>query len=77
MSQVVTHESWLGRLGGSIKGVVAGLLLFAISFPTLFLNEGRAVNAAKALQEGATSVVEASSKTINHEHEGKFVHVKQ
>ena len=75
MSQVVTHESWPGRLGGSIKGVVAGLLLFAISFPTLFLNEGRAVNTAKALQEGATFVVEASSQTINPEHEGKFVHV--
>jgi hypothetical protein len=75
MSQVVTHESWFGRLGGSIKGVVVGLILFAISFPVLFLNEGRAVNTAKALQEGAISVVEASSLTIDPANEGKFVHV--
>jgi hypothetical protein len=75
MSQVVTHESWFSRLGGSIKGVVVGLILFAISFPILFLNEGRAVNTAKALQEGATSVIEASSQTIDPANEGKFVHV--
>lgn len=75
MSQVVTHESWFGRLGGSIKGVLGGLVLFALAFPVLFTNEGRAVKTAKALEEGAMNVVELASSTIDPDNEGKFIHV--
>ncbi len=75
MSQVVTHESWLERIGGSIKGILFGIVLFVAAFPVLFLNEGRAVKTAKALQEGKTAVVEASTEAIDSEHEGQFVHV--
>ncbi|MCA9146697.1 MAG: TMEM43 family protein [Planctomycetales bacterium] len=74
MSQVITQESWFDRLGGSIKGVVAGLVLFAVSFPLLFVNEGRAVKTAKALEEGANLVVEAASDSIDPANEGRFVH---
>ena len=31
----VTNESWLGRIGGAIKGIVIGLVFF-IGFWTLF-----------------------------------------
>ena len=37
----VTNDSWFGRLGNAIKGVVFGLLLFVVAFPLLFWNEGR------------------------------------
>ena len=39
----ITSESWLSRIGGAIKGVVIGLVLFIAAFPFLFWNEGRAV----------------------------------
>ncbi|MBC8355687.1 MAG: TMEM43 family protein [Planctomycetes bacterium] len=75
MSQVVTHESWFTRLGGSIKGVLCGFVLFAVSFPILFMNEGRAVKTAKALEEGESAVVEASIEAVDSANEGKFVHL--
>jgi hypothetical protein len=38
-----SRESWFGRIGGAIKGVLVGLTLFLVAFPILFWNEGRAV----------------------------------
>lgn len=71
----VTHESWLSRIGQSIKGVVVGLLLVAISFPLLFWNEGRAVTTARSLAEGAKSVIDVPADRVDPSHEGKLVHV--
>ncbi len=70
----VTEESWFSRLGGAIKGIFIGGLLFLVSFPLLFWNEGRAVRTAKGLKEGAGAVVQVDT-TPSKDHEGDFVHV--
>ncbi len=71
----VTHESWFSRLGGAIKGVLAGLVIFAVSFPLLFWNEGRAVTTYKTLEEGGGAVVSVSADSVDSDNEGKLIHV--
>lgn len=70
----VTQQGWLSRLGGAIKGVLFGLALFLAAFPVLFLNEGRAVSTARALEEGAGQVVSVDIDMVDLEHDGKLVH---
>lgn len=70
----VTQQSWFGRLGESIKGIVAGLLMLVVSFPLLIWNEGRAVTTAKSLEEGAAAVVSISPDSIDPAHESKLIH---
>ena len=71
-----TTESWGSRLGGSIKGVAIGGLLFIAGIPLLFWNEGRAVKTAKALEEGASVCVPLpNADTIDATMDGKLVHV--
>ena len=50
---VTTNESWGSRLVNSIKSVIFGFVLFVVAFPLLFWNEGRAVQTARSLEEGA------------------------
>ena len=71
---VTTHESWGSRLGNSLKGILAGLVIFVLAFPVLFWNEGRTVHRAKALAEGE-SVCEESPATPDVSLDGKLVHV--
>jgi len=71
----VTSESWFSRLGGAIKGVLIGLILVVVSFPVLFINEGRAVKTAKSLEEGAAAVVSVSVDAVEGANESKLVHV--
>lgn len=71
----VTEESWLSRLGGAIKGVLVGLVLFALAFPLLFWNEGRAVKTYRALKEGAGACVSADAAAVNPANDGKLIHV--
>lgn len=71
----VTRVGWGSRLLDAIKGVLFGLLLFAVSFPLLFWNEGRAVRRARDLEEGREAVVEASAAAVNPAQEGHLVHV--
>ena len=73
--RVVENPSWTQRLGSSFKGVLAGLALFIAGFPILFYNEGRAVDTAKRLKEGAGAVVDVSAEKVDAENEGKLVHV--
>lgn len=71
-----TTESWGSRLGGSIKGVAIGGVLFIAGIPLLFWNEGRAVKTAKALEEGASVCVQLpNADTIDATMDGKLVHV--
>ena len=56
-----TTESWTSRLGGAVKGVVAGLALFILGFPVLFWNEGNSVKTAKALDEGEGACIPVES----------------
>jgi hypothetical protein len=71
----ITSESWFGRIGGAIKGIVIGLILFIAAFPILFWNEGRAVKRYKTLNEGAGSVISLPEASVLPEYEGELVHV--
>lgn len=72
---VTTSKSWFSRLAESIKSVLVGLVLFVVSFPILFWNEGRAVKTARSLEEGAGAVVSVSPDLVAPANEGKLVHV--
>ncbi|MCB1157061.1 MAG: TMEM43 family protein [Leptospiraceae bacterium] len=70
-----TTESWGERLMGSIKSVGTGALLFIVSFPVLWMNEGCAVKIARGLSEGAGNVVAVDSSKFESANEGKLVHM--
>jgi len=72
--QEVTHQSWFSRIGGALKGVIFGLIVFVISFPLLFWNEGRAVERYKTLVEGAGAVVSIDVDTVDAANDGALVH---
>jgi hypothetical protein len=71
----VSHQSWFGRLGGAFKGILVGLVLFAVAFPLLFWNEGRAVKRFKTLKEGGGIVVSVPADRVDAANAGKLVHV--
>ncbi len=71
----LTSESWFGRLGGAIKGVLIGIVLFVISFPILWWNEGRAVKTAKGLTEAGGSVVSVTADKLDAANDKKLVHM--
>ena len=71
----VSSQSWFSRIGGSIKGVLFGLVLFVIAFPVLFWNEGRAVETFKTLNEGSGVVINAPADVLDSANEGKLIHV--
>ncbi len=70
-----TSESWFGRLGNSIKGILFGLLLFVLAFPLLFWNEGRAIKTYRALKEGEGKVISIDAQTVSPENNGQLVHL--
>jgi len=72
---VTSSQSWFSRIIESIKSVLVGLALFVVAFPVLFWNEGRAVQTAKSLDEGAGAVVSVPADSVDPGHEGKLVHV--
>jgi hypothetical protein len=72
---VVTRQGYFSRLGGAIKGILVGFLMFVIGFPMLFLNEGRAVQTQKSLDEGAGAVVGARIAPRDAALEGHLVHL--
>ena len=71
-----TTQSWGSRLGDSIKGIIVGIILFIVSFPLLFWNEGNSVKVAKALEEGRGITVEVQDiSKIDPANDGKLVHM--
>ena len=70
-----TTQGWFSRIGGSIKGILFGILLCIIGVPLLFWNEGRAVKRHKTLKEGAGAVVAVSAEKVDSANEGKLVHL--
>ncbi|MCO8122125.1 TMEM43 family protein [Stieleria sp. TO1_6] len=74
MGTYVSEQSWFGRIGGAIKGILFGGLLILVSVPLLFWNEGRAVRTAKGLKEGAKVVIDIQPDQIDPANEGKLVH---
>jgi hypothetical protein len=70
-----TSTSWGSNLIGSIKSVFFGFILFVISFPLLFWNEGRAVRTSKGLTEGQGAVVSVPADAVDASKEGKLIHM--
>jgi hypothetical protein len=71
----VTSEGYGQRLGGSLIGMLIGLVLLPAAIGVLYWNEGRAVVAALALSRGAASVVEVNAATVDTQADGKLVHL--
>ncbi|MBR0642039.1 TMEM43 family protein [Plastoroseomonas hellenica] len=70
-----THQSWLSRLGSAFTGILFGIILIPLACWLLFWNEGRAVHTARALSEGAASVVSVGADRPDPANEGRLVHV--
>lgn len=70
-----THQSWFGRFGQSVTGAFVGVLMLIGSLVLLYWNEGRAVDAATALNAGAKVVVSVSAKSLDPANDGRLVHV--
>jgi hypothetical protein len=71
----VTTTGWLQRIGQSIVGALIGILLVLGSIVLLWWNEGRAVEAIRALDRGAKQVVEAQAGAVDPAKEGKLLHL--
>ena len=72
---VTTNASWGSRLVNSIKSVFFGFVLFVVAFPLLFWNEGRAVQTARSLEEGAGVVASVSADAVDPSNAGRLIHV--
>jgi hypothetical protein len=71
----VTTEGWGQRLGGSLVAALIGLILVPASIGLLYWNEGRAVDAIRALDHGAAAIVEVSATAVDPQANGKLVHL--
>lgn len=69
-----THQGWLSRIGNAFSGMLVGLVLAALSCAGLFWNEGRAVQTARSLTEGAGLVVAIDAGKVEPANEAKLVH---
>lgn len=74
MVEEVETEGWLSRIGGAIKGVLIGLVLFAVAFPVLWWNEGRAVDTALTIDTVEKEAVTTPSDAVDAAKDGKLVH---
>lgn len=70
-----TTRSWGGRLVAGLLGLVLGPLLVLGSCIGLFWNEGRAVQTARSLSEGAGLVVDVKPSPVTLANDGLLVHV--
>lgn len=70
-----SSQSWFSRIGSALVGLLIGLVMIPGSGALLFWNEGRAVQTARSLTEGAGVVREASPDRPDAANEGKLVHV--
>src|ERR1700733_2609692 len=70
-----TSEGILSRLGNSLMATVLGILMVPGSIYLLYWNEGRAVNAERALDEGLSQVVEAKLDSADASLTARLVHV--
>ena len=70
-----TSRSWLQRIVSSFVGALVGLVLVIASIVAIFWNEGRAIETARSLAEGAGAVVSVDARNVDPANEGKLVHV--
>src|SRR5579863_5626723 len=71
----VTTQGWGQRLAGSLVAALIGLVLVPASIVLLYWNEGRAVDAIRALGRGAAMIVEVGAAPVDPQANGKLVHV--
>lgn len=69
-----TTTGWFSRIGGAIKGLFFGVVAILVSVVLLWINEGRAVETKKTLDEGAKDYVTVSSEKVDAANEGKLVY---
>src|SRR5258708_9803942 len=70
-----TTTGWLQRILGSLVGALIGILLVIGSLCLRWGNEGRAVEAIRALDQGAHHLVEVNSAAVDGAADGKLVHL--
>ncbi len=71
----ITQHGWLGRIGGAVKGMFAGIVLLIVALGLQFWNEGRTLRRDAALGEGRASVASVAAATPSPSFEGRLVHV--
>lgn len=71
----VTTSSWGRSIVGAILASLIGIALVVASVWLLWWNEGRAVEASRALASGARDVVEIAADRVDPASQGKLVHV--
>jgi hypothetical protein len=71
----VTTRSWGEKIAGSLIGLVLGPALVIGACVALFWNEGRAVQTARSLTEGASIVIDVPPSPVSLANEGLLVHV--
>ena len=71
----VTTTGWLQRVLGSLVGALIGILMVIGSVILLWWNEGRAVEAIRALDQGSRQIVEAKANAAEPANDGKLVHL--
>ncbi|XP_045165127.2 transmembrane protein 43-like [Mercenaria mercenaria] len=70
------NPGFFERIGGSLVGILVGLVLLVVGSCLLFWNEGRAVQTAKSLDEGLNMVVKLPNvQVVSMENNGKLVHL--
>ncbi len=69
-----TRQGFGSRAKNSFGGIIFGILAVALGVVLLFWNEGRSVKRYKDLKEGAGTVVEVGSDSIDSAMEGKLIH---
>ncbi len=70
-----SSQGWLRRLGGSLVAALIGLIMVPAAIVLMYWNEGRAVDAIRALNRGAAAIVEIDSTVKNPDANGKLVHL--
>lgn len=71
----IATTSWFSRIAGSISGMVFGLILFAISFPLIWWNEGRSVDRIKTLNEARNLVQSVAADTVDANYQNALIHI--
>nr|WP_314072825.1 TMEM43 family protein [uncultured Roseococcus sp.] len=70
-----SSKSWFSRLGGAFTGLLVGIVLIPLAGWLLFWNEGRAVQTARSLTEGAGLVQSVSADRPDPANQGLLIHV--
>jgi hypothetical protein len=68
-----TSTGLFGRLGGAIKGVIFGLVLFVVGWPVLFFNEKRTVDQTFRIADGEKNAITVTADQLDSGNEGKLV----